>query len=293
MKNLGTMHLILLFFTVVFIGLTMYLCSKLPKKWQNLMFIFGALMCAGGIFWRYALNMTLSPFSLHIDTLLIQLLQVCNFNFLLVILMLVPKFELARQYSAMFSMFAAATVMVSIPTRYAAAEWYSPDFLNFWLNHVFAIALPLWMIASGNLKPKKKYIIPVAICVIVYFLAVYGGTEWLRAIGKIDAAKSFSYVHDPAGIGLLETLYKLIPAPCFYLAALIPPMLGFFYALAWLFERVPSLLLRKGREPRSGGGIVHVTISKILKRTNNPPETKAEAEATVAAEEEQTPAAGA
>ena len=47
MKNLGTTHLILLFFTVVFIGLTMYLCSKLPKKWQNLMFIFGALMCAG------------------------------------------------------------------------------------------------------------------------------------------------------------------------------------------------------------------------------------------------------
>ena len=186
--------------------------------------------------------MTLSPFALHLDTLMIQMLQVCNFNFVLVILMMIPKLEIARQYSVMFSMFAAATVMLSIPSRYATAEWYSPDFLNFWLNHVFAISLPLWMVSAGRLRPQKKYIIPVSICVIVYFLIVYGGTEWLHSIGELAPTKTFSYVHDPAGIGLLEWLYELIPVPCFYLIPLIPPMLGFFYLLALAFEKLPIFL---------------------------------------------------
>ena len=250
MKNLGTTHLVLLLATVSFIVLTCLAASRLSKRWQNALFIFGAVMCAGGIFWRYALNLTLSPLSLHLDTLLIQMLQVCNFNFILVLLMLIPKFELARQYSVMFSMFAAATVMLSIPSRYATAAWYDPDFLNFWLNHVFAIALPLWMVASGRLKPQKKYIIPVSVCVILYFLTVYGGTELLRALGEIAPDKSFSYVHDPAGIGLLEWIYKLIPTPCFYLAPLIAPMLGFFYLLALAFEKLPTLVRKSVGKPQ-------------------------------------------
>ena len=240
MKSFGTTHLILLAVTVAFIALTMLLASKLPRKWQNVLFVLGAVMCAGGIFWRYGLDMTLTPFNLRLDTLAIQMLQVCNFNFVLVLLMLVPKFELARQYSVMFSMFAAATVMLSIPSRYAADAWYDADFLNFWLNHVFAIALPLWMVAAKRLKPKKEYVTSVAVCVIIYFLVVYGGTEILRDLGKIAADKSFSYVHDPAGVGLLEVIYKLIPVPCIYLIPLIPPMFGFFYLLVWLFGKIPA-----------------------------------------------------
>ena len=248
MKSFESTHLMLLMATVAFIALTMYAAHKLPRRAQTVLFIVGALLCAGGIFWRYALNMTLSPLTLRWETLFIQMLQVCNFNMILVLLMLVPKFELARQYSIMFSMFAAATVMLSIPSRYANDAWYSPDFLNFWLNHVFAIALPLWMFAAGRLKPQKKYVLPVAGCVVVYFLIVYGGTEWLRGIGKLAADKSFSYVHNPGGVGLLEWLFRLIPVPCFYLAPLIPPMIGFFWGLWWLFrnrEVTPFAIKRK------------------------------------------------
>jgi hypothetical protein len=237
MKSFEPTHLVLLMATVAFVALTMFLASKLPRRWQNVLFIAGAVLCAGGILWRYGFNMSLSPLRFHADTLLIQMLQVCNFNLVLVLLMLVPKFELARQYSIMFSMFAAATVMLSIPSRFANDAWYSPDFLNFWLNHVFAIALPLWMLAAGRLKPQKKYILPVAGCVVAYFLIVYGCTEWLHAAGKLAESTTFSYVYDPAGVGLLEWMYKLIPVPCFYLAPLIPPMLGFFWGLVWLLRK--------------------------------------------------------
>ena len=201
MKNLGTTHLILLLVTVAFIALTCFIVSKLSRRWQNFLFVLGALMCAGGILWRYGFDF---------ETVLEQMLQVCNFNLILVLLMLVPKFELARQYSVMFSMFAAATVMFSIPSRYAAVPWHDAEFLNFWLNHVFAIALPLWMVAAKRLRPKREYITSVAVCVIIYFLVVYGCTEVLRDLGKIAPDKSFSYVHDPGGILPLELLYKVI-----------------------------------------------------------------------------------
>ena len=234
MKSFETPHLLLLSATIAFILLTMFAASKLSRRWQNVLFIVGAVLCAGGILWRYGFNMSLSPLHFHADTLLMQMLQVCNFNMILVLLMLVPKFELARQYAIMFSMFAAATVMLSIPKRFADDAWYSPDFLNFWLNHVFAIALPLWMMAARRLKPQKKYILPVAGCVVAYFLVVYGCTEWLHGIGVLPLSQTFSYVYDPSGVGLLEWMYGLISVPCFYLAPLIPPMLGFFWGLVWL-----------------------------------------------------------
>ncbi|MBO5981709.1 MAG: YwaF family protein, partial [Clostridia bacterium] len=136
-----------------------------------------------------------------------------------------------------FSMFAAATVMVSILSRFASAPWYDGDFLNFWLNHVFAIALPLWMLASRRFKPQKKYILPVAGCVVAYFLVVYGVSEWLMSAGRLTVENSYSYVYDPEGVGLLEWLFKLIPVPCLYLVPLIPPMLGFFWLLTFIFKK--------------------------------------------------------
>ena len=236
MKSFEQAHLLLLFATVAFIAATMFAANKLPRRWQNVLFIIGALFCAGGIFWRYALNMSFTG-GISLQTLATQMLQVCNFNFVLVLLMLIPKFELARQYSFMFSMFAAATVMVSIPARFASAPWYDGDFLNFWLNHVFAIALPLWMLASRRFKPQKKYILPVAGCVVAYFLVVYGVSEWLMSAGRLTVENSYSYVYDPEGVGLLEWLFKLIPVPCLYLVPLIPPMLGFFWLLTFIFKK--------------------------------------------------------
>lgn len=237
MKSFETTHLLLLAATVAFIAATMFAVSKLPRRWQNVLFVVGAVLCAGGIFWRYGVGVSAASLHVNWKSLVIQMLQVCNFNLILVLLMLVPKFELARQYAIMFSMFAASTVMLSVPPRYADDAWYSPDFLNFWLNHVFAIALPLWMLAARRLKPQKKYVLPVAGCVVAYFLTVYACTLWLHAAGTIPVTQTFSYVHDPAGVGLLEWLYERIPVPCFYLAPLIPPMLGFFWALTWLARK--------------------------------------------------------
>lgn len=217
-------------------AVTMYTASKLPRRGQNVMFAVGTLLCAGGIFWRYAMGMSASFENLRWDTFAVQMLQVCNFNFLLVLLMLVPKFELARQYSFMFSMFAAATVMLSFPKSWETMNWYDAPVMNFWLNHVFAIALPLWMVAAGRLKPQKKYIVPVTVCVVMYFLVVYGLTEWLHITGKLPETTTFSYIYDPKGVGLLEWMYGLIPVPCFYLVPLIPAMLAFFWLLTWLFR---------------------------------------------------------
>jgi len=136
----------------------------------------------------------------------------------------------------MFSMFAAATVMLSFPSSWATKHWYDPVVLNFWLNHVFAIALPLWMLAARRLKPKAKFILPVAGCVVAFFLAVYGISEILMRNGLLTLENTYSYVYLPEGVGLLEWLHGLIPVPCFYLAPLIPPMLGFFWLLARIFR---------------------------------------------------------
>ena len=238
MKSFDQTHLILLVVTVAFVAATMWLASKLPRKGQTWLFAAGALVCTGGIFWRYAMSMSFSPPNSHLswETLAIQMLQVCSFNLILVILMLVPRLELARQYSFFFSMFAAATALVSLPKSWEALDWYAPTILNSWLNHVFAIALPLWMLAARRLKPQKKYILPVAGCVVGYFVIVYGCTEWLHAVGRLPEEKTFSFVYDPGGVALLEWLHKLIPIPLLYLVPLIPAMVGFFWLLTWLFR---------------------------------------------------------
>lgn len=236
MRSFDEAHLTLLLLTVAFYALTMFAASKLSRRWQNIMFLLGALLCSGGIFFRYGMGLNWSAGKITWDTLAMQMLQVCNFNLILVLLMLVPKFELARQYSFMFSMFAASTALVSISRDFADNNWYDITVLNSWFNHVFAIAVPLWMMAAGRLKPQKKYILPVLGCVAVYFVLVFGCTEWLHGTGILPVTKSFSFVYDPGGIAPLEWLYELIPAPFFYLVPLALPMVAFFWGLTWLFR---------------------------------------------------------
>lgn len=235
MTRFSETHLMLFMATVAFIVLTMYAVSKMPRWGQNAMFVLGALCCAGGIFFRYGMGLSIEG-GISWRTLAVQLLQVCTFNLPLVLLMLVPKFELARQYSIMFSMFAASTTLVSLSSAWVNLNWWDLEILNSWLNHSFAIALPLWMLAAGRLKPQKKYILPVTGCVIAYFLAVYGISEYLIGRGIMTLEKTYSFIYDTDGIGVFEMLYKLIPVPCFYLVPLIPPMLGFFWLLARIFQ---------------------------------------------------------
>lgn len=235
MRSFDQTHLTFLLLTVAFYAVTMFAVAKLPRRGQNIMFLLGALLCAGGIFFRYGMGLKLTT-DFTLKTLAFQQMQVCNFNFLLVLLMLVPQFELARQYSIFFSMFAACTFMVSVPSDFANHNWYDVTVLNSWLNHTFAIALPLWMLAAGRLKPQKKYILPVLACVAVYFVAVYACTEWLHSTGDLAMGTTFSFVYDPGKVGLLEWLWELNPKPFYYLLPLAVPLYGFFWLLAWLFR---------------------------------------------------------
>ena len=157
MKSFSTLHYIFLISSLIFILLTMFIVSKLKRRGQNIMFLIGTLCCSLGIFYRYGMGLSLEG-KINIITLCKELLQVCSFNFILLPLMLIPKFEIARQYSFFFSMFAASTTLFSVSKVYADMNWYDISFLNSWINHLFAIAVPLWMLAARRLKPQKKYI---------------------------------------------------------------------------------------------------------------------------------------
>lgn len=221
-------HIILFLTTVIFLFISSLLISKMSKKTQNIMFIIAAILGSSGVFFRYAMTSSFNS-GIHIDTLLIQMLQVCNFNFILLPLMLIPKFEIARQYSIFFSMFAASTTLFSIPVSFNSYKWNDITILNFWFNHVFAIALPLWMLSSKRLYPNKKYIPIVSICVFLYFSIVYLATEGLMALNILPPGSSFSYVHDPKGMPVISTLYKIIGIPFVHLIPIFPVLIGFFY----------------------------------------------------------------
>lgn len=201
------------------------------------MFVIAAVLGSGGIFFRYAMNLSFGG-ELHLDTLFVQTLQVCNFNFILLPLMLIPKFELARQYSIYFSMFAACTTLFSIPKSYASYEWNDPALLNFWFNHVFAIALPIWMLAAGRLIPQRKYIPHVSLAVFCYFTSVYAIGSVMMALQMNTFGCSMSYVFDPKGMPLITQFYELIGGPYVHLLPLIPLLIGFFYLWSIPFNRV-------------------------------------------------------
>ena len=228
-------HIIFLLVTIVFILSTMYLITKLNRKWQNIMFIFAVIMCSGGIFFRYAMGLRFNK--INIETLLIQMLQVCNFNFILVPLMLIKKNEIARQYSFMFSMLAASTTLFALSKDWANLNWYDINIVNSWLNHTFAIALPLWMFSARLLKPKKEYILKITIMVIIYFILSFVIQEILKASNDIYLSLNLSFIYGDKSIFIFNYLYKLIKLPCFYLIPLIPFMVLFFIGLTKLFNK--------------------------------------------------------
>lgn len=237
MTLFSTAHIIFLIAVVVFLAGSMWLVSKLSRRWQNVMFIVGALLCAGGIFYRYGMGLSLEG-GFTWGTLAKEMLQVCNFNFILVLLMLIPRFELARQYAIFFSMFAASTTLFSLSSSWKNLEWYDIQIMNSLINHVFIIALPLWMLAARRLKPRKEYIWKVSLCVFVYMTAVAIIVTALMKNGVItDPTPHYSFIYDTYKIGPLDMLYKLIPYPYFYLYPIAIPMVGFFYFLAWAFRK--------------------------------------------------------
>lgn len=252
MPAYGGVHWAMLGTTFAFFVLGWLIVPKIGRVAQNVLFVLCAVLCCGGIFFRYAMGLR---FTAHFTwgTLAMEMLQVCNFNFILLPLMLVPKFELARQYSCMFSMAGAITTFFSPSSSWAALPWYSATILNSWLNHTFAVALPFFMMAARRLKPQKKYVLPVLGCVFAYFTVVAGVSLLLISRGVITAENSFSFVFSTDGIAVFEFLYKLIPVPYFYLYPLLPVLELYFYLLALLAKgrRAAAFAYREPREEKA------------------------------------------
>lgn len=235
MTPFDSTHICFLIAVIGFLALSTWAVSKMPRYAQSIMIVLAALLCAGLIFFSCGMGLTFEG-GVNWKNLARQMLQVCQFNMILVLLMLVPKFELARQYSVMFSMFAAMTTFVSIPDFMALYKWYAPQVWTFWAFHMFAIAVPLWMMAARRLRPRKEYVLPVVICVFAYFTTVFIVSEFLMEAGYMTVETSHSFIYKSGDTFPLKQLYDLIGIPYFYLLPLVPVLYGFSYLFSWLFR---------------------------------------------------------
>ena len=229
-------HIILFLATAAFTVFSCIAVAKMPRKWQNIMIVASVLTCMGAIFYRFAMGLSLEG-KLNIKNLLMEQMQVCNFNFILLPLMLIPKFKLARQYSIYFSMFAASTTLVALNNAWGGANWYEPIVFNSWLYHSLAIICPLWMFAAGRLRPERKYILPVSGCVFGYFTLVYAISEILKSAGIMAENKSYSYIYNTDGIPILSTFHKWINVPYWHLIPAFFIVVAFFCLLSIPFTR--------------------------------------------------------
>ena len=223
--------------------------AKMPRKWQNVMIVISVLVCSSAIFYRFAMGLSWEG-GINWKLLLMQQLQVCNFNFILLPLMLIPKFKLARQYSFYFSMFAAATTLVALNNAWGGADWYEPIVFNSWLYHSFAMICPLWMFASGGLRPERKYILPVSGCVFGYFTLVYIISEILKGAGIMAQNQSFSYIYNTDGIPILHTFHGWIGVPYWHLLPAFVIVVTFFFLLSLPFTRTVLLVGNGGLSAR-------------------------------------------
>lgn len=242
--------------TVAFIALSMWAVSKMSRRWQNVMFVLCAFAVSAAIFYRFAMGLTWEG-GITLKPLLYELLQVCNFNFILVWLMLIPRFELARQYSVYFSMFAASTTLFALHSNWATLPWHATTVFNSWFYHAGVVILTLWMVAARRLKPRRDYIWKVTLCVIGYFTLVAIITPVLWKYGIIPETESFSYIFDTDGIGAFEFFYNILPKPYFYLYLIVPLMVAFFYGLAWLFGKYRVERYGKPNDERPLGVTIH------------------------------------
>lgn len=234
MTLLSLTHIVMLLATVAFITVFAIVIRRLPKRVQTVIFACAAAACSLGIFYRYAMGLSFTG-GIDLRPLLRQMLQVCNFNFVLIPLLLIPRGKLVGQYVVYFSMFAAATALLSPSSTWRELAWYSPTILNSWINHTLIVAIPIWMLATGRLRPDRKYVLPVTGCVVIYYTVAYGISELMIANGLMTVATSHSFIYDPGGVGILELFYKLIPHPYFYLYPLVPLLALFFFAFSLCF----------------------------------------------------------
>lgn len=235
MTQYDVIHISALALTLLFFIASSYLVSKMNRFFSWLMIALAAIAASLGIFYRYALALG------AVDTpdfkqLSLQMLQVCGFNFILLPLCLIPGFRLARQYAVFFSMLAAASTLFSPPGDWAGLEWYDMFVFNSWFNHVFAVAAPLWLIASRREKPELKYVPWVSLSVLLYFSTSAAIQSYLIGEGIISEKNSFSFIYNTLGVPFFDFFYSLIPHPYFYLLPIWVIVTALFLVAALIFK---------------------------------------------------------
>lgn len=230
----GTPHIIMLICSIILLGLLMFIVSRVSHKVQCIMIHSAILVCMLGILF---LHLTHYGTTFDFENLFVQMFQVCNFNLILLPLCLIKKNELARQYLFFFSMPAAASTFFSYPSDVSGSMWYSIITLNFWLNHFLIVAIALMMVASKWLKPGRKYVLKVCLCIFAYFMIAFCANYILNGF-SITGPHNHSYTMGPGGILALKPLYKLIPIPFIYLIPTLPIIGGIFYLVALIFEKI-------------------------------------------------------
>ena len=233
MEFMGGVHWGFMLGTLAFVVLTMWLVSRMNYKNQNRMFVFGVIGCCVSCIFRFAMQNSFTN-GFRIDLLARSWLQVCNFNFILLPLMLIPKFNIARQYAILFSFASAVTGIVGCGFD---EPWYDPEVLSYWAYHIFAIATPLWMVAARRLKPEKQYVVETGFCVFMYFTIVAVIVTICVLTGAMGPKPGYSFIYDPSGVGIFEWLYSLIQMPYFYLYPVFPVIMLLFYLVSLAFKK--------------------------------------------------------
>ena len=229
----GTAHIIMLLVSILILAVLMLIVSRVNYKVQCIMIYSAVFVCMFGIAF---LHLTHYGTKFDFENFFIQMFQVCNFNFILLPICLIKKNELGRQYLFYFSMPCALSTFVTYVSSVENSMWYSIVTLNFWIDHLLVVAVPLMMLAARWFKPQKKYIPWVCLCILLYFgvcfLANYGLNGW-----QINGPHNHSYTMNADGIMILVPLFKLIPIPFVYLLPLLPVCALLFYIEALIFSK--------------------------------------------------------
>lgn len=228
----GIAHIMMVVVSAVLIVGLCVLVSHVSYKWQRIIIHSSVGLCMIGILF---LHLTRYGTTVDFENFFLQMFQVCNFNFILLPLCLIKKNELARQYLFYFSMFAAMSTFVSYTSDVENSMWYSVVTLNFWLDHFLVVAITFMMISARWFKPRKEYIIPVILTMLLYFLSAFV-VNYLFNGCTISGPHNHSYTMDPGGIMVLGPMYQLIPIPFVYLLPFAPILAVIFYLLSLIFK---------------------------------------------------------
>lgn len=237
----GTAHIIMVLVSIILIVALMIIVSKVSYKVQCAIIHSCVLLCMLGITF---LHLTHYGKTLDFKNFFNQMFQVCNFNFILLPLCLIKRNELGRQYLFYFSMPCALSTFVSYVSDVENSMWYSIVTLNFWLNHLLIVLIPLLMISARWFKPQKKYVLWSCLCVLIYFVSCFL-VNYLLNGSNILGPHNHSYTMGPGGIMILVPLYNLIKIPFIYLLPLLPACAVLFYFESLCFKKYNTIDLKE------------------------------------------------